>query len=60
MLKVKSEFNMNQSLFFFLFLALMSPVVSPQALKRAVHFATEICCGLPKPGLQIYFAPLCS
>lgn len=36
----------------------MFPAVSPWALKGAVHFATEICHGLLKPVLQIYFAPV--
>lgn len=36
----------------------MFPVVSTQALKRAVSFATELCHSLPKPVLQIYLAPV--
>lgn len=48
---------MSQSILFF-FLTLMFPMVSTQALKRVMQFATEICRGLPKPVLQIYFAPV--
>lgn len=47
---------MSQSIFYFyFFLTLTFPI---QALKRVMQFATEICHGLPKPVLQIYFAPV--
>lgn len=53
-LKVKSELDMRQRFI----LTLMFPVVSTQALKRALSFATELCLSLPKPVLQIYLAPV--
>lgn len=55
--KVKSEFNVKRSFFFF-FLTPMFPVVSTQALKKAMRSATNLCSVLPKPALQMYFAPV--
>lgn len=56
--KVKSEFNVKRSFFFFFFLTPMFPVVSTQALKNAVRSATNLCSVLPEPALQMYFAPV--
>lgn len=42
----------------FFFLTPMFPVVSTQALKKAVRSATNLCSVLPKPALQMYFAPV--